>query len=292
MEYKRYNSGFIDLDYYLGITFSDIKKRSDIRYLKEPNVIEFMISNTDLIYKSQSTIEDCYNELLAYQLANAFGIKCAFYDLATFDATIGVLTPNFKKVGIDYYTLGYLFDNYDLDTNQYKVNLENIWNILEKRYNANPEHEDIVKNLMHEIIRIYCFNLLIRNSDCHLNNMEIAEDKTNNQYFVAPIFDHTFSFDLNWSTSRIAVSYEDGDHTMFAKCIKDFLNVSDSYFQDMFIDMNEKFTIELLNECLKNIEIQTGRPVPNDIRKSYEEWFIKHKSMINNVLQEFNSKKR
>lgn len=298
IDLKRYNSGFINLDSLLNISFSQIEKSNHVHYLnKEHYIIEFENNNNKLIYKMQNSIKRCYNELLAYQLASFYNINCAFYDLATLDGTIGVLTINYKKAGVTYCSFTDLMADFGIDVNELvfsiQSNLENIWAILEKKFRDYANKEYIVKNLLDELIKIYCFDILICNSDRHLNNLELAEDKINNKYNIAPIFDHTLSLELGENVySNIGVKYGTGKGLSHYSVLKDFLEVSSEDYQNMFIEMNENFTLDLLNESLSNIEKQTGCMIPTNIKEAYEKWFIKHKEEIDNVLMEFKAKKR
>lgn len=290
--FTRYNSGFINLDKYLNVTFDQINTNNDIRYIKkEHHIFEFEKDNLQLIYKPQMNIKECYNELLAYQLSTLLGLNCAYYDLATFDGTIGVLTPNFKKQNLKYINFSVLAKEYSKDDDnhlKYQVTLNNIENFLKPHYNS-----QIVDYLMEKIIKIFCFDILICNNDRTLSNLEIVEG--HDFVDLVPLFDHTLCFDYS-EKSVIEVNFKheyalDFDISHY-EVLKDFLEVFSDVYKNIFIEMNQKFTMELLENALKSIEIQTERKIPEEIRKSYEMWFLNHKTKLEEVLENFPARRR
>ena len=100
--------GFIDLDelykssYYRPIDNKTYKIPKDISHSSIR--IEFIYDNEIYFYKSLRNKKECYNELIAEELAHDFNIPCAYYDLAATKYDLGVITKNFKSIDSKYYS--------------------------------------------------------------------------------------------------------------------------------------------------------------------------------------------
>ncbi len=286
---KRIN-GYLDLDSYLKIGFDKINMRRDAKY----NVIELLIDGQSYIYKSTSSTFDAYNELIVQRIAQHYNIPVAKYDLASFDNTRGVITYNFKKNDKLYIPMEEIFNVYENANKIDKVlsnNLVNIWNCLDYVLYFSKNKERKLQNLMDEITTMFCLDILIGNFDRHTQNFMLEFDFNEDEVHLAPLYDHSLSFD-EFNLTLMGVGYNDTGFYYLDRfeMLEKYLNISSSEFIDKFKMMYQDFNIELIDSIFKDIENLTKVLVPEDIKTTIYRYIRMAKDKIDEILNEIEKK--
>ena len=143
-----------------------------------------------------------YNELIAEKIANKLGIPCCHYIL-TFDDGMDYLSSEMFDT-TNYISLHEVLKNvYTIEKNiemteeentdildKSKNNLEDIWNALEIKYGTRENGQELVNKLMTQIVKVFLFDVIIANSDRHIDNIGFIDDGVN--VTLAPLFDNDY----------------------------------------------------------------------------------------------------
>lgn len=131
---------------------------------------------------------DHLSERIAYQLAQAIGIDCAYYAIGTYHGKEGSLSYNFLpddkalKEGIHY--INKVYPNYDPDK---------IFDVsVGAMYSFEMIEESLREfDLMDEFLMIPVFDFFIGNTDRHQNNWGTLE--RDGQEHISPLYDNSSS---------------------------------------------------------------------------------------------------
>ena len=190
-------------------------------------------------------------EIIIEHLSKLVGIKCAHYEMININGTNYYLTEDLAGTDefYDAYELG-LADN----------SLYDIWNVLEMRY------PDKSKYLMDQIVKIFIFDIITLNNDRNYGNYGFKF--INGQIEDVYILDNESSFQdgeivlsskfdykdkLNNSINIDKVPYE---LQSSMEDLEYFLQTSSSEYQELFKNMYEILTPELIKEELNKVEIK------------------------------------
>ena len=119
--------------------------------------------------------------MIAEEIAKEYGLKCANYDLASYDGMIGTISENFLLDNDKFYYLSEIIGNNN--------NIENILKKLYDRYN----NMEVISALKNELIDIFIFDILIANHDRHTDNLGIIE--SSGDIHFCPVFDNDLMLD-------------------------------------------------------------------------------------------------
>ena len=172
---KRDSLGLIELD---NIKLKNINYTRPGKY----NNFAFTVKGKKYFFKRCASITSIYNELIAEEIAKEYGIKCAHYDLASYNGMVGTISQDISEDCDNFYLLSEIIDD---DRN----NINDIILTLQQKY-KNP---NIINTLKKELIDIFTFDILIANHDRHPENLAIIEK--NNEVHFSPVFDNELMLD-------------------------------------------------------------------------------------------------
>ena len=108
--------------------------------------IIFSYLGEDYYYKSNKSISNIYNELVAEKIANRLGIPCCEYYLGSYNESLGTISKMFSKD--NYFSMSdLLIGTYGITKN--KNNLEDINNMFDEIL--------VVLDLLHCLIMKICY---------------------------------------------------------------------------------------------------------------------------------------
>ena len=231
------------------------------------NIYNFKIDN-DIYYFKEAPNRELVMELISKSIAFILGIPYLDESIAILNDKYGLLSKSYLKVGDKSYNLQSLMQNYFYENNDeeelldYKKlaslnNLEDIWFALEDRY----EDNDIVKKLMEGITNIFMFDLLLKESDRTLKNIEIIENGT--EIKLAPLYDTSSIFsDTN---TKLGIDEEDYLKNDIDKLNK-FLEYSDNSSKEKFYSYLETLDSIGIEKIIEETEKENNLIISNDLK--------------------------
>lgn len=230
------------------------------------NIYNFKIDN-DIYYFKEAPNRELVMELISKSIAFILGIPYLDESIAILNDKYGLLSKSYLKVGDKSYNLQSLMQNYFYENNEEELldykklaslnNLEDIWFALEDRY----EDNDIVKKLMDGITNIFMFDLLLRESDRTLKNIEIIENGTDIK--LAPLYDTSSIFsDTN---TKLGIDEEDYLKNDIDKLNK-FLEYSDNSSKEKFYSYLETLDSIGIEKIIKETEKENNLIISNDLK--------------------------
>ncbi len=231
------------------------------------NIYNFKIDN-DTYYFKEAPNRELVMELISKSIAFILGIPYLDESIAILNDKYGLLSKSYLKDGDKSYNLQSLMQNYFYENNDeeelldYKKlaslnNLEDIWFALEDRY----EDNDIVKKLMEGITNIFMFDLLLKESDRTLKNIEIIENGT--EIKLAPLYDTSSIFsDTN---TKLGIDEEDYLKNDIDKLNK-FLEYSDNSSKEKFYSYLETLDSIGIEKIIEETEKENNLIISNDLK--------------------------
>ena len=231
------------------------------------NIYNFKIDN-DTYYFKEAPNRELVMELISKSIAFILGIPYLDESIAILNDKYGLLSKSYLKDGDKSYNLQSLMQNYFYENNDeeelldYKKlaslnNLEDIWFALEDRY----EDNDIVKKLMEGITNIFMFDLLLKESDRTLKNIEIIENGTDIK--LAPLYDTSSIFsDTN---TKLGIDEEDYLKNDIDKLNK-FLEYSDNSSKEKFYSYLETLDSIGIEKIIEETEKENNIIISNDLK--------------------------
>ena len=230
------------------------------------NIYNFKIDN-DIYYFKEAPNRELVMELISKSIAFILGIPYLDESIAILNDKYGLLSKSYLKVGDKSYNLQSLMQNYFYENNEEELldykklaslnNLEDIWFALEDRY----EDNDIVKKLMEGITNIFMFDLLLKESDRTLKNIEIIENGT--EIKLAPLYDTSSIFsDTN---TKLGIDEEDYLKNDIDKLNK-FLEYSDNSSKEKFYSYLETLDSIGIEKIIEETEKENNLIISNDLK--------------------------
>ena len=154
----------------------DIKIKKKV-YFSTAMIFSYL--GEDYYYKSNKTISNIYNELIAEKIANRLGVPCCEYYLGSYNESLGTISKMFSKE--NYFSMSdLLISNYGVTKN--KNNLKDISAMFDETF-----PKDVSDKLKQDLLDIFLFDALIGNCDRNTDNYGLIVD--GNPRF-APLFDN------------------------------------------------------------------------------------------------------
>ena len=231
------------------------------------DIYNFKIDNNTYYFK-EAPNRELVMELISKSIAFILGIPYLDESIAILNDKYGLLSKSYLKDGDKSYNLQSLMQNYFYENNDeeelldYKKlaslnNLEDIWFALEDRY----EDNDIVKKLMEGITNIFMFDLLLKESDRTLKNIEIIENGTDIK--LAPLYDTSSIFsDTN---TKLGIDEEDYLKNDIDKLNK-FLEYSDNSSKEKFYSYLETLDSIGIEKIIEETEKENNLIISNDLK--------------------------
>ena len=273
MEFIRDNDGFIEIDKLLNIRWEKVNNR----------ITKYYIGDKLYYYKKIKSVSNIYNELVAKEIANRLGIRCASYDLAVIDGFIGVISEDFNNNDTFIFMETILKKCYRDYTSKYN-NLEDIWNALYLQL----RHFKYVEYLMDELINIFLFDMIIANYDRHDKNYGIKFDNSGFHMFI---FDNEqlLDSDVIISQNYCLAQTRDDYHKDF-NFIEKFLMTSDSSYIDRLNEMVH--VLDDIDDIFNSIELKIGAKMDEHIKNKLKDFFKLNKTHIINTINKIKVKKK
>ncbi len=203
-------------------------------------------------------------EILCEMIAKKLGIDVLHYDLASYDGVLGLVSKNFKDSDSAYMSemdLNYLYYSH-INTEEMDMyysprtnsnSLLFVWHSLEDYLNGRAYKEENVKELMGELTKRFCFDLLTLQIDRNEENTCFKDD--GNNLSLVPLFDNELSFRNN-------ILYKMGVNDDFIlsreKVISEFCKTTDSDTLNSFLTMINSVSVEDISSMLDSIKDKYG----------------------------------
>ena len=209
--------------------------------------IIFSYLGEDYYYKSNKTISNIYNELIAEKIANRLGISCCEYYLGSYFDSLGTISKMFPKD--NYFSMSdLLISTYGITKD--KNNLEDISIMFDKTF-----PEEVSERLKSELLDIFLFDALIGNCDRNTDNYGLIVD---GKPRFAPLFDNEnmlSDYSIYYGNYTLGIDKNDNEeenilYKLFAgneeakKRLKEMLPViSDYSLEEIFYELEWEYNI-------------------------------------------------
>lgn len=244
-----------------------INKDNLIPNFKGSHTIYNFKMDNDTYYFKEVPNRELVMEMISKSIAFLLGIPYLKESIAILNDKYGLLSKSYLKDDDKSYNLHNLMQNYFYGNNNDELldyrklaslnNLEDIWFALEDRY----EDNDIVKKLMEGITNIFMFDLLLRESDRTLKNIEIIENGTDIK--LAPLYDTSSIFsDTN---TKLGIDEEDYLKNDIDKLNK-FLEYSDNSSKEKFYSYLETLDSIGIEKIIEETEKENNLIISNDLK--------------------------
>lgn len=281
--------------------FETLKTKFFNRYTFEKNGVKYFYRRFAL---NDRPLEYLLNELIAYEMAKKLEIDCVRPIVVNKPNNVGIATKSFEKDGYSVINGQTILENYykhlysnnnedDLEFNETITkmnNLENIWDALDyyfKDYEKNKKNE-IIKNIMFDLTKIFSFDIIMMQSDRHAENWEILESNNKDAAYLVPLYDNELCFDNYSISTNLNVEFEEETLINAHYNLKKFLSYSSDDFINVFLNYFEKSTPEVLEHIIKDIDEKYKGlfryTYKEEVMKKYKENY----KMLKEVLEELN----
>ena len=244
-----------------------INKDNLIPNFKGSHTIYNFKMDNDTYYFKEVPNRELVMEMISKSIAFLLGIPYLKESIAILNDKYGLLSKSYLKDDDKSYNLHNLMQNYFYENNDDELldyrklaslnNLEDIWFALEDRY----EDNDIVKKLMEGITNIFMFDLLLKESDRTLKNIEIIENGT--EIKLAPLYDTSSIFsDTN---TKLGIDEEDYLKNDIDKLNK-FLEYSDNSSKEKFYSYLETLDSIGIEKIIEETEKENNLIISNDLK--------------------------
>ena len=264
----------------LGFLILDHLKFEEVCFTRGYSHFYFICDGVKYYFKRTFSLDTIYNELIAEEIAKEFGIPHVHYDLASYHEHAGVVCEDFVKDG-KYEMLSEILPN------DHHNNLEQIELELRKRY----KDEYIVQGLMQELINIFMFDIVIGNSDRHVDNLGILE----NEYGIhfTPAFDNDLMlFDNAVYGDYYSIGVDTMDKQYDGHIISKFIETYGEEYRYILLDKIEIVSPENMELIMARVEKRIGAQMNDYIQEKILREMAFYYEKIKGLLTEEKSYKR
>lgn len=242
------------------------KDRDIINYLGYPKVVElscgrYLIKRINMI--------DGIKELLGSFIGKQFNINVPNNNIVNIENNWYLLSEDLNKLG------NFIPASAKFELGKEDISLTEVWQILE-------ENENYDANLVYNVVKIYMFDILFKNTDRRLDNWGFIKKSDNSEQVVMFDFENCLDFSNDKSYLH---SYDDKND--YLSDFEYFLSVSSEEYSELFQKYYTVFTpnyiANIVNEIMKENNI---------IDKDSEEKLINSYSKNYEVLKEVLNKQR
>ena len=223
--------------------------------------IIFSYLGEDYYYKSNKSISNIYNELVAEKIANRLSIPCCEYYLGSYNESLGTISKMFSKD--NYFSMSdLLIGTYGITKN--KNNLEDINNMFDEIF-----PKEVSDKLKKELLDIFLFDALIGNCDRNTDNYGLIIKGSPR---FAPLFDNEnmlSEHSIYYGNYTLGIDkYDDDDENILYKLfagkeeakerLKEMLPViSDDSLEEIFEELEWEYDINpyIKDELLSRFRI-------------------------------------
>mgnify|MGYP002857460282 CR=1 FL=1 len=264
----------------LGLLELDSIGYGDICYTRGYSHFYFIYNETKYYFKRTFSLDTIYNELIAEEIAKEFGILCVHYDLASFRGNVGVICEDFVKDG-KYQRLS------DILYNDSYNNLEQIEQTLKEKYYS----DYVVESLMQELINIYMFDIVIGNSDRHVDNLGILENKLGIHF--GPVFDNDLMlFDNAVYGNYYSIGVGRNDKNYDGHIVNKFIETYGEEYRDILLSKMEIVSPDNMQRIIKRVEKRIGTELNDYIKEKILKEMAFYYEKMKGVLSRDKSYKR
>jgi len=297
-------NGFIDLDlYFRNLGKNGIDKSKLIQESKDYDDQYWLTINGDIYYFKETF--SLYEELVASECAKFLGVNAVEYDLAKFKVKQGVISKSYRKPNCKYISGEKILSEYATDPNnkeilinlggdenklsllrntrdlsEYIHTLEVIWLALAyhyKKLNIN----DIMKN----IVKQFCFDLIIGQFDGYPQNWEIEESVEG--ITLMPYFDGSATFGILKAMPKprqsLSVNFHDKGTDNY-QILETFLSSACTEDINIFLEMFNKLNIHNFTDVLDAVEKRIDSNIPFFIKDRMILEFVRNRNLLQEVI--------
>lgn len=261
MEAERDYLGFIDLDKL------HIKNKKVINVF---NSFSFIFNGKRYFFKELKNTNQCYNELIGYELARDFGLLAVPYDLASYDGFCGYISENYLRDGYVY--LEDILKKYYSNT-RYKNNLNDAVIAISNVYS-----EEFANNIRFDLIKLLMFDIIIGNYDRHDKNIII--DEKHARLGVVPDNEMMLSSDAMYN-QYYGFKMFDGDRNT----LDNLLSYLDEDGLRFFMSKIQIISNENIESVMKRVETKIGRPMIAPLKQELNKKFGDYYRYLVRVVQ-------
>lgn len=251
---------------------------------------EFQL-NGHSIYLKRS--KDC-REFVAEEIARFLGVNVIHYEVGVYNGNLVTFSESFYNEDETYISGTHILSEYligltdrDYLTIMHLNNLPDIFRALESLFGY--KYNNDIQNINYDLVKMFCFDMLLRNYDRATPNWGIILGKDGIR--LAPLFDNeAILIGLKFSIS-MGMDRENND-LLFADLLEKFFATADSTFKDIFLDMYDKLTPEVLNSIFEKVEKDRNITIDENYRAEALTNYVKHRNSLETVVEQYRQSKK
>ncbi len=250
---------------------------------KDAKHLEFMYMGEKYYMKKCPNIKGLYNELIALELANDYGIKCTYNDIVFYNDDYYIISLDVRIDGSMYIPTEEI-----LPTDR-ENDLEDIWFHLEQKY----ENPQLVARLMDEIVDVFLFDILIGNFDRHIENYGILIH--HDDISLAPLFDNgemLSSFAVYDGEFAMGIDIHDySDFHEEESLLHKFLRVSDRAYAERLSNKLSIISNDNMEDVIRRVELKIKHPMNTFIKQNIIKMMEDNRQSIINTLNGYTKRR-
>ena len=231
-----------------------------------------------------------FEELICEEIAKFSGVETVHYKIGMYNGEKVLYSECFYNEGETFIPGSHILSEYcehlsELNPGEYigyysSNNLTVIWEAL--RHKFGKEHVKDIEKIMNALVKMFCFDLLINMSDRHDDNWGVIVSPDNIR--LAPAFDNETHFLWDKNLLRLDSNNLDTNTEMLDK----FLGISSSEFCNVFYEMFDKLTVEMVDTIIM-VKIISERGIPFDEKTiiKFSKDYRKYRSELETIVEKY-----
>ena len=260
--------GFINLDEY------PIKRKHVINIF---NSFSFYLGGKKFFFKELKNSDQCYNELVGYELAKDFGFEAVSYDIAISDGFPGYLSRDYMQPG--YVCLEDFYKVYFNYNTRHRCNLDDVSIMLRDTV---PE---VAEDIINDLVRLLMFDIIIANYDRHDRNIIIDTKRGR----LAPVADNEMmlnedSLDEQYYSFKVMSGEK--------RTVDNFISYLDMEGLEFFLNKLQIISQSNIESVCERVERKIGYPMIPSLKQHLMDKFQSHYvDLVNKVTKEIETRK-